>query len=296
MANSITLAEKFVPVIDGIYKQASLTSALDATTKPDFSGTNTVKVMKVSTTGLGDYSRETGYPAGDVTVTWEALKLTEERGKEMSIDRMDDEETLGQAFGMAMNEFIRTQVAPEVDAYRFAKFSQASNISTTTGAALTTGDAVLAAIDEATKTLDGAEVPNDRILYVSSTLKPLLMGAVTREWGSDGLVSRVLNGYNDMPIVYVPQSRFYTKIKLNDGSTAWGYAKDDTTGAAGVNINFMMISKSAVLQVTKMALPKIFTPDENQTKDAWKFQYRLYHDAMVYDNKAAGVYLHKAAS
>ncbi len=81
MANSITLAEKFVPVIDGIYKKASLTSALDAATKPDFTGTNTVKVMKVATTGLGDYSRSTGYPAGDVTVTWEALKLTEERGK-----------------------------------------------------------------------------------------------------------------------------------------------------------------------------------------------------------------------
>ena len=245
---------------------------------------------------MGDYSRSTGYPAGDVTVTWEALKLTEERGKEMSIDRMDDEETLGQAFGMAMNEFIRLHVAPEVDAYRFAKYASTTGISTTTGAALTTGTDVLAAIDTATKTLDGNEVPDDRILYVSTNLKPLLMGALSREWGSEGTVSRVLNGYNDMPIVYVPQSRFYTKITLNDGSSAWGYAKDTTSEAKGVDINFMMISKSAVLQATKMALPKVFTPDENQTKDAWKFQYRLYHDALVYDNKASGIYLHKSAS
>lgn len=291
MANSITLAEKFVPVIDGIYKKASLTSALDATTKPDFTGTNTVKVMKVATTGLGDYSRENGYPAGDVTVTWEALKLSEERGKEMSIDRMDDEETLGQAFGMAMNEFIRLHVAPEVDAYRFSKYASATGISTVEGADLSTGVAVLAAIDEATKTLDGNEVADDRILYVSTALKPLLMGALSREWGSDGSVSRVLNGYNDMPIVYVPQSRFYTAITLNSGASAWGFAK--ATDAK--DINFMMISKSAVLQATKMALPKIFTPDENQSKDAWKFQYRLYHDAMVYENKANGIYLHKGA-
>ena len=281
---------------DGIYKKASLTSALDAVTKPDFTGTNTVKVMKVTTTGLGDYSRATGYPAGDVTVTWEALKLTEERGKEMSIDRMDDEETLGQAFGMAMSEFIRLHVAPEVDAFRFSKYAQATGISTTTGAALTTGTAVLAAIDEATKTLDNNEVPDDRILYVSTNLKPLLMGALAREWGSEGNVSRVLNGYNDMPIIYVPQSRFYTKITLNDGTSSWGYAKDTTSSEKGVDINFMMISKSSVLQATKMALPKVFTPDENQKKDAWLFQYRLYHDAMVYDNKVNGIYLHKAAT
>ena len=95
MANNIVLAEKFVPVIDGIYKKASLTANLDATTKLDFSGGNTVKVLKVSTTGLGDYSRATGYPEGDVTVDWEAMTLSEERGKELSIDRMDDEETLG---------------------------------------------------------------------------------------------------------------------------------------------------------------------------------------------------------
>lgn len=296
MANSITLAAKFVPILDGIYKKASLTSALDAATKPDFTGTNTVKVMKVSTTGLGDYSRNTGYPSGDVTVTWEALQLQEERGKEMSIDRMDDEETLGQAFGMAMNEFIRLHVAPEVDAYRFAKYAGATGINTTTGAALTTGAAVLSAIDTATKELDADEVPDDRILYISTNLKPLLMGALTREWGSDGSVSRVLNGYNDMPIVYVPQNRFYTKITLNDGSSAWGYAKDTTSEAKGVDINFMMISKSAVLQATKMALPKIFDPDTNQDKDAWKFQYRLYHDAMVYENKASGIYLHKSAT
>lgn len=290
MANNITLAEKFVPVINGLYKKASLTSALDATTKPDFTGTNTVKVMKVNTTGLGDYSRENGYPAGDVTVTWEALKLNEERGKEMSIDRMDDEETLGQAFGMAMSEFVRLHLAPEVDAYRFAKYASATGVSSA-DADLATGADVLAAIDEATKTLDGNEVGDDRVLYVSTALKPLLMGAISREWGSEGNVSRVLNGYNDMPIIYVPQSRFYSAITLNSGaSNAWGYTK----GADGKAINFMMISKSAVLQATKMALPKVFTPDENQTKDAWKFQYRLYHDAMVYENKVNGVYVHKA--
>lgn len=291
MANTINLAEKFVPVIDGLYKKASLTSILDAATKPDFTGTNTVKVMKVATTGLGDYSRETGYPAGDVTVTWEALKLNEERGKELSIDRMDDEETLGMAFGSAMNEFIRLHVAPEVDAYRFAKYASASGVGKAS-AALTDGAAVLKAIDEASKAMDDAEVADGRVLFVASAVKPLLMGAVTREWGSEGAISRVLTSYNDMPVIYVPQSRFFTEITLNSGASTWGFAK----GADAKNINFMMVDKSAVLQATKMALPKIFTPDENQTKDAWKFQYRLYHDAMVYENKVGGVYVHTSTT
>lgn len=291
MANSIAYAEKFVPVIDGLYKKASLTSILDAATKPDFTGTNTVKVMKVATTGLGDYSRETGYPAGDVTVTWEALKLNEERGKELSIDRMDDEETLGMAFGSAMSEFIRLHVAPEVDAYRFAKYASASGVGTAS-AAFTDGTAVLKAIDEASKAMDDAEAGDGRVLFVASAVKPLLMGAVTREWGSEGAISRVLTSYNDMPIIYVPQSRFFTGITLNSGASAWGFAK----GADAKNINFMMVDKSAVLQATKMALPKIFTPDENQTKDAWKFQYRLYHDAMVYENKVGGVYVHTSTT
>ena len=56
----------------------------------------------------------------------------------------------------------------------------------------------------------------------------------------------------------------------------------------------MIVHPSAVVQVNKFMLPKIFSPDENQKMDAWLFQFRLYHDAFVYDNKVKGVYLHKA--
>lgn len=87
MANSIELAGKFLPIIDEIYKNSAVTTVLDSETI-DFGGVNEVKILKVSTTGLGDYSRETGYPKGDVTASWETLKLTEERGKEISLDRM----------------------------------------------------------------------------------------------------------------------------------------------------------------------------------------------------------------
>lgn len=249
MANSIEYAKRFAPIIDGVYKAESVTNGMDAATRADFSGVNEVKVLKTSTTGLGDYSREDGYPKGDVTAAWETLQLTEERGKEISVDRMDDEETLGLVFGMVTGEFMRLHVVPELDAYRFAKYASAPGISAATPAVLTK-DTIIAAIDEAARQLDEDEVPMaGRRLYISSDLKPILNNALARQWGSDNTVNTILGGYNDMPITWVPKSRFYTALTLNDGSFNWGYAK----AADGTDINFMIIYPPAILQVVKFS-------------------------------------------
>lgn len=292
MANSIELAKKFVPIIDGVYKAESVTNGMDAATRADFTGVNEVKVLKTSTTGLGDYSRANGYPKGDITAAWETLTLSEERGKEISVDRMDDEETLGLTFGTVTGEFMRLHVIPELDAYRFAKYASTPGINTTEGAVLTK-DTIIAAIDEAVRQLNADEVPlAGRCLYINSDLQPILNAALARQWGSDNTVNTVLVSYNSMPIKWVPPTRFYTAITLNDGTSSWGYAK----AAEAKSINFMIIYPPAILQVVKFSLPKIFDPDTNQDKDAWKFQFREYHDAFVYENKVKGLYLHKSTT
>lgn len=292
MANSIELAQKFVPIIDDIYKSASVTQILDAQTQNiDFTGVNTVKVLKVTTTGLGDYSRSDGYPKGDVTANWETLTLTEERGKEISIDRMDNEETLGQAFGAVTGTFMRDHVIPELDAFRFAKYASTEGVLKESGTAALSADDIISEIDNAVKGMDAAEVPETgRILFVNSDLKPVLNKALTRHWGSDSAVNTALTEYNGMKIQYVVPTRFYSAIALNSGADAWGFAK----GADAKKLNFMIIYPQAVLQAKKFALPKIFDPDTNQDKDAWKFQFRLYHDAFVYENKAKGIFAHIA--
>jgi hypothetical protein len=288
--NSSQLAQKMAPIVDEIYTTQSVTAQMDTPTMVEqFNGVNQVQVLKVSTTGLGDYSRENGYPAGDVTASWETMTLTEERGKELSVDRMDNEETLGLTFGTVIGDFESQHVIPELDAYRFAKYASKSGILTTSGAVLTK-DTIIAAIDEAVRALDAEQVPKmGRKLYISSDLQPLLNGAVSRQWGSDGSINTVLQGYNGMTITYVLPTVFYTGITLNPGTSSWGYVKG--TGAA--DINFMIVYPKAVVQVKKFAKPKVFDPDTNQGKDAWKYQFRLYHDAFVYDNKVKGIYLHK---
>lgn len=294
MANTIALAEKFMPILDEIYKRESLTARLDAKTKPvEFGGANEIKIFKTSVVGLGDYSRATGYPAGDVTASWETIALTQERGRAFAIDRMDDEETLGMAFGKLAGEFIRTQVVPEVDAYRFSKWASTANVSTTAAAALANAAATLAAIDVASGTLDDDEVPQEgRLLFISQPQYRQLTAAVTRSLENQSTYDRRLRQLDEMTIIPVPQGRFYTSITLNAGalSNQGGYTK----GAAATNLNFILMHPTAVEQATKLANLKIFSPEENQLTDSWLFQYRLYHDAWVYDNKVSGVYIHKS--
>lgn len=294
MTTSIDLATKFQPILDDIYKRESLTSSLDANTKPvDFMSANVVKVFKTSVVGLGTYSRSTGYPAGDVTGTWEALTLAASRGRAFSIDRMDDEESLGMAFGTLANEFIRTQVAPEVDAYRFSKFASWSGITEVgTAAALTTAAGVLAAFDVAMAQLDADEVPAEgRKLFAATPIYNLLKAAITRYLANENSADRRLKNLDNVEIIPVPQTRFYKGITLNAGATSsvGGYAKTSSTGR---DINFMLLHPTAVLQATKHAALKIFTPEENQAADAWLLQYRLYHDAFVFDNHVKGIYSH----
>jgi len=91
-------------------------------------------------------------------------------------------------------------------------------------------------------------------------------------------------------IIDVPQTRFFTAIDLLDGKTSGeeigGYRKS----ADGKNINYMIIHKPAVIQVTKHIVSKVISPAENQTMDAWKFFYRAYGLADILDNGVQGIY------
>ena len=285
MANTIALVTKFLAILDEVYKKNSLTSIFDSPTKPvEFGGAAAVNVLKLSTVGLGTYSRATGYPAGDVTAAWETLTLAASRGRALSIDRMDDEETLGMAFGKLADEFMRVNVAPEVDAYRFSKYASWSGISSPTAASLANAAAVVAALRVGTTQMDEDEVPEEgRVLFITPTLKGYVDDQDTTK--SKEVFSRFSQ------IIQVPQTRFYKGVTLDAGSSssAGGFSK---TASTGRDINFMIVHPTAVLQAVKHDNMKYFSPEVNQTADAHMLQYRLYHDAFVYDNHVDGVYAH----
>ncbi len=295
MANTVSLVSTFLRLIDAAYKAESKTAPLDALTQaPNFLNANEVKVLKLSMVGLGNYSRVTGYPAGDLVAAWETMTLAAERGRAFSLDRMDDEEMLGLALGNVIREWMRMYVAPEIDAYRFAKYATGAGNYVSAGATLTK-DTILPAIDVAKAALRADEVPMDGVkLYISDECAGFLEGSINRVIQNENGVDRRIFTLDGMEIVEVPQTRFYTAITLNAGATsdAGGFIKNVATGK---DINFLMLRPDAVLQPIKLNVLKYFSPEVNQTSDGHLWQYRLYHDAFVYENKVNGIYLHKKA-
>lgn len=295
MANAITKFKTYIALLDEVYKQASLTADLDSDSTLVKAGANANEIIipKISMDGLADYSRNSGYVKGDVTLTNETVTFNYDRGRKFSVDNMDNEETVGIAFGKLSGEFIRTKSAPEQDAFRFATYAGATGISkVAAGATLSSGNDVLTALITAQNKMDEDEIsPENRILYITPTLYNLAINVDTTK------SKAVLDGF--AKIVKVPQSRFYTAIDLKDGTTksegvdetAGGYAK----ASAGKDINFMVIQKSAVIQYPKHTVNKVVSPEENQTDDSWLFFFRAYGLADVYENKAAGIYLHHKA-
>lgn len=289
MANAITLAQTFVPILDKVYKNASLTAVLDGNPELVRQGANYNELIipKISMQGLGDYSHNGGYVHGDVTLNNETVKCNFDRGRMFTVDNMDNMETVGIAFGQLGGEFLRTEVAPELDAFRFAQYAGTTGISKVgTPAALADGAAVIAALRAGVNKMDEDEVdPNSRYLFITPTLYGMIRDLDTTK------SKEVLESFAG--VVKVPQSRFYTAIDQYDGTTSGeeggGYVKDTTNGC---DINFMIIEKSAVIQFEKHVAPKIITPEQNQNADAYKFGYRNVGIADVYENKVAGIYLH----
>ncbi len=167
---------------------------------------------------------------------------------------MDNEETIGISFGMLSSRFIRNKVVPEMDAYRFAKYSEKA----------------------------GTVKNEGRILFITPTLHNAIISFDTYK------SKAMLEGFST--IIKIPQTRFYTAIDLLNGITSGeeigGYKKS----ISDKNINFMIIEKSAVMQFIKHIVNKVISLENNQSADAWKFFYRAYGLTDVYENKVKGIY------
>lgn len=288
MANNIVLSKNYVPLLDKVYKKASLSTILNTNDAMARAGNkaNEIIIPKITMDGLADYSRNSGYTKGDVNLTWETVKFNYDRGRIFEVDYLDNEETAEVAFGMLGAEFQRTKVAPEADAFTFAQLAGTSGISkVSTPATLADGAAVLAALIEGTTVMDEDEVPEEnRILFITPTLHNSVMALDTTK------SREILNSFAS--IVRVPQSRFYTAIDLLDGTSenelAGGYKK----ASGGADINFMIVHKPAVLKFDKHIANNIIRPEDNQRADAYMQKYRKYGLVDVYENKVAGIYLH----
>ena len=291
VANSIALASRYLPILDEIYKAGSKTAILDTLSERiRFDGMKTAYLYNADPVGLSAYSRNAGFVPGDVDGAWEPYEITQDRGRSFMVDVMDNDETLGMAFGTLLGEFERTEVIPEIDAYRFAKYAAAATGTNKVTETLSASAATIASIDGATAVLDDKEVPyEDRILFVTPNTYKLIKGGVTRMvMNRDDNVNYNVEMYNDMQVITVPSGRFHTSVTINAPTTSDG-AGGFTAG--GQTMNYMIVHPTAVMQLVKHNIPRIFSPEVNQEADAWKLNYRIYHDAWVKTNKVNGIFV-----
>ena len=122
-------------ILDEVYRQASVTSVL---TSPPSQLRPTQNVHEfcypqMTVGGLGDYDRASGYTANSgVQLDWKTVEADYDRGTKIMVDEMDNQETFDLAFGQAANILMREHVAPEGDAFTFAKICGLSGITDNT--------------------------------------------------------------------------------------------------------------------------------------------------------------------
>ena len=287
--NSIELFKKHGPeLLDKIYKSSSTTSEFDMNGSLVQAGKNANEIIVpvLEMDGLGDFDRNSGYVDGDVSLTNETKKFNYERGRKLKTDAIDNEETGGVILGNLSAEFLRTKVIPEVDAVRYSTYAAIPGISKVeAGVTYTKAEEIYAAIAAAWDKMTNDEVPEeDRHLRITSTLLGYIRDMDTTK-------SRdLLNKFKSIKVV--PQSRFLTEIELltgkdADGERKGGYKATDNSK----DINFMIIHKPALLQYTKHNKMKVFTPDQDQEGDNYKWLYRIYGLNEYYANKVAGIFL-----
>lgn len=290
---------------------------------------NEIIVPKLEMDGLGDFDRNSGYLDGDVNLTNETVKFNYERGRKLQTDAIDDEETGGVIMSNLSSEFLKTKVIPEVDAVRYATYASIEDITDTEETLETGEEvygAIAKAYDDMT---DAEVPESDRHLRITATLLGLIRdmdttkskellskfatiktvpqnrfyNAIDLLSGSDADGERI-GGYRKAAAVYeltkdtlfVADKTYYTKsgdvyteaeVTAGDAVTANTYY--EFVSAAGVDINFMIIHKPALLQYTKHNKMKVFTPEQDQDGDRYKWLYRLYGLNDVYENKVAGI-------
>lgn len=191
-----------------------------------------------------------------------------------------------------------------------------------------TGEEVLTALEDAMTKLDDDEVPEEaRYLRISPTLLSLaefvsritnndilkrfagikkvpqkrFLTKIELRSGKDADGERI-GGYKEVTPVYDKT----TDTAINNSKTYYTKSGDvysvvqspvvgsienyyELKEEGSKDINFMIIHKPAMLQYTKHAKMKIFTPEQDQDGDFYKMLYRIYGLNDAYENKRAGI-------
>lgn len=272
---AIELATKFQPHTDEQFKAESKKSLL---TNQDYewTGAHTIKVYKVSTSGMNDYNRKGenngnwsryGAVAG-LDATTEEMTLKKDRSFTFAIDKLDTDETQQQvAAASALARQNREVVIPEVDAYTYGVM--ATNAGHKPNELALTVDNIYEQILAGSQALDDAEVPETgRVLVVIPAIYNLMKKckdiAMETNVGNELRLQGVIGILDGMNVQKIPANR------LPNG------------------FGFMIAHPVATVAPVKL---EDYTVHENPPGISGSLvEGRIVYDAFVLDNKVKAIY------
>lgn len=274
MANTIDLVTKFQPYVDEKFSTESKTSLI---TNKDFvwTGAHSVKVYKVSTSGMNDYDRAgTGSNASrfgavaGLDATTQEMMLKKDRSFTFAIDKLDTDETAQQlAAASALERQEREVVTPEVDSYVFGIV--AANAGTKPAAVALTADNIYTEILKAGEALDTAEAPEaGRVLIVTPAIYLLMKQCkdivMETDIGNDMRLKGVISNLDGANVVKVPANRL------------------------PANFGFMLCHPVATVAPVKLEDYRIHADPPGISGSL--VEGRICYDAFVLDNKKKAIY------
>ena len=303
--NTLQYSQQFQTVLDAQMLAGATSAFMEANAgQVKYDGGDTVHIPEISMQGLAKYDRDEGFNQGSVTLKFNPYKMTQDRGRTFQLDSMDVNETNFVATaGTVMGEFQRTQVIPEIDSYRYSKIAALA----TTENKVTTGftPAVATILEkleaEITEIQDVVGEDEGLIIVMSTKLRTILNNSdkfnryLNVAEFKNGSLNTTLKSFNDIPILGVPSARMKTAYVFNDGKTANQQAGGFKADTAAKDINWIIMPQSAPIAVSKTDKVRVFTPELNQKADAWKIDYRKYHDLWIPKNRFAAIRVNTGA-
>ena len=268
-----------------------------------YTGGNEVKIPMISTSGLGDYDRDEGFKRGAVTLSYQTMTMTQDRGRTFHLDAMDVDETnfIGAA-GNVMGEFQRTQVIPEIDAYRYSKIAALAEEKGRAEAQAVTEENVLSLLlADIAKIRDEIGDTAELVITMSGLVSPLLDKSKEIQKKLDvsdfkkGEVSTKVKNLDGCPILPVPSARMKTAYTFYDGETAGQEGGGFKPAEGAKAINWIITPRNVPIAVSKTDVTRIFDPMTNQLAHAWKIDYRKYHELWIPEKKFSALWVSKEA-
>lgn len=254
-----------------------------------YNGGDELKIPTMTTAGLADYDRDNGFVQGGITVKYNTYKMTQDRGRTFQIDRMDVDESGFVATSANLIKVFQTEhVVPEIDAYRYSTIADIAIKANQSEAINLTADNALTKIREhirAVQDIVGDDVP--LILTMSTKTRALIEDSPkigksinVADFKQGGMNFKV-KSLDESVIRIAPSSRLKTKYEILDGTTTGQEAGGLKAAADAKDINWIITPQRVPIAISKTDKLRVFEPDTNQKADAWKIDFRKYHDLWI---------------